>query len=582
MKKTKVVCTVGPSTDKAGTLEAMIAAGMNVARFNFSHGTHADHAARIAMVREAAAKVGKPVALMLDTKGPEMRLGLFEKGKVLLKEGQKFILTSRILPGTEEMASVNYEALPREISSGNVILLADGLISLRVEAIEQDNIITTVLNNGEISDRKRVAVPGVALNLPPLSEQDVADILFGVKQDMDMIAASFVQRAADVLAIRKVLEDAGASMLIIPKIENAEGVQNIEEILTVADGLMVARGDLGVEIPPEEVPLVQKMLIEKCNLAGKPVITATQMLESMVTNPRPTRAEASDVANAILDGTDAIMLSGETASGRYPVEAVAMMSKIAARTEAALRYEDLPSYRSTHTKTTSTDAISHATVQIADQLEAAAVISVTESGYTARMVSKYRSQSPIVAITPYAKIVRQMLLLWGVYPLQGTSADNSDEMVNDSIQRALNSGIIKDGDLVVITAGVPAGTSGTTNMIRVHVVGRILMRGVGIGQKAVTGKLCVVRSASDLQKFTAGDILVISSVDDEIAPYASKASAIVAEEGGFTSNAAIVGISYGIPVIVGVDHATTTLTNESICTVDAARGLVYRGEINVR
>ncbi|MHC1745867.1 MAG: pyruvate kinase [Negativicutes bacterium] len=582
MKKTKVVCTVGPSTDKTGVLEAMVLAGMNVARFNFSHGSHEDHAARIAMVRSAAAKTGTPVALMLDTKGPEMRLGLFEKGKVVLKEGQRFILTARSIVGTDEAASVTYELLPREISPGNVILLADGLISLRVEAIEEEDIVTTVLNSGEISDRKRVAVPGVALNLAPLSEQDVADILFGVKQDMDMIAASFVQRAADVLSIRRVLEDAGSSMLIIPKIENAEGVQNIDEILKVADGLMVARGDLGVEIPPEEVPLVQKMLIEKCNLAGKPVITATQMLESMITNPRPTRAEASDIANAILDGTDAIMLSGETASGRYPVEAVTMMSKIAIRTEAALHYEDLPSYRRIQVKTTTTDAISHATVQIANQLEAAAVITVTESGYTARMVSKYRPHATIVAITPHSKIVRQMLLLWGVYPLKGASTENSDAMVSDAMMHALNSGVIKDGDLVVITAGVPTGTSGTTNMIRVHVVGRILIRGAGVGQGAVTGKLCVVRSAEDLQKFIPGDILVIASVDDETASYASKAAAIVAEEGGFTSNAAIVGISFGIPVIVGVEHATTDLADGSVCTVDASRGLVYQGEINVR
>lgn len=582
MKKTKVVCTVGPSTDKPEILEKMLLAGMNVARFNFSHGTHEDHAARIAMVRSASAKTGIPVALMLDTKGPEIRLGLFEKGKVLLKEGQRFVLTSRSISGTDEAASVTYELLPREVSPGNLILLADGLISLRVEAIEEDNIITTVLNSGEISDRKRVAVPGAVLNLPPLSEQDVADILFGVKQDMDMIAASFVQRAADVLAIRRVLEDAGASMLIIPKIENAEGVQNIDEILNVADGLMVARGDLGVEIPPEEVPLVQKMLIEKCNFAGKPVITATQMLESMLTNPRPTRAEASDIANAILDGTDAIMLSGETASGRYPVEAVTTMSKIAIRTETALHSENLASYRHAQVKTTTTDAISHATVQIANQLEAAAIITITESGYTARMVSKYRSQAAIAAITPHAKIVRQMLLLWGVYPLKGTSTKNSDEMVSDAIALALNKGVINDGDLVVITAGLPAGISGTTNMIRVHVVGRILMRGAGVGQKAVTGKLCVVRSAVDLKKFSAGDILVISSVDDEAAAYASKAAAIVAEEGGFTSNAAIVGISFGIPVIVGVEQAVTTLADGSICTVDAARGLVYQGEINVR
>jgi len=581
-KRTKIVCTVGPSTDKPGILDNMITAGMNVARFNFSHGTHEDHASRIAMVRDAAAKTGIPVALMLDTKGPEMRLGLFENGKVILKEGQRFILTSRSIMGTEEAASVNYEFLPREISPGNVILLADGLISLRVDTIEEEDIITTVLNSGEISDRKRVAVPGAVLNLPPLSEQDVADILFGVKQDMDMIAASFVQRAADVLAIRRALEDAGASMLIIPKIENAQGVQNIDEILNVADGLMVARGDLGVEIPPEEVPLVQKMLIEKCNLAGKPVITATQMLESMMMNPRPTRAEASDIANAILDGTDAIMLSGETASGRYPLEAVTMMSKIAMRTETALRYEDLPSYRSIHTKATSTDAISHATAQIAHELGASAIITATESGYTARMVSKYRPKALIGAVTPNAKTARQMQLLWGVYPVLCSKFNNSDEMVDNSIRAAEEAKLVDSGDLVVVTAGLPPGISGNTNMIRVHVVADVLLTGQGIGRKIAMGRVCVVKSHEDLSKILPGDVLVVAGIDEMAAAKATTAGAIIAEEGGLTSNAAIIGVNCNLPVIVNTSGALDCLKDGMIVTVDAGRGLVYQGEAKAR
>lgn len=582
-KKTKIICTVGPSTDNPGILESMIRAGMNIARFNFSHGNHDDHAKRIAMVRTAAARTKQTIALLLDTKGPEMRLGTFAGGKVQLTAGQPFVLTAREIVGTESSVSVNHKVLPQEVKPGDTILLSDGLVSLRVERIEGTDIFTTVLNSGIMSDRKRVAVPGVAISLPPLSEQDVADILFGIEEDMDFIAASFIQRAADVLAIRKVLEDAGADMDIIAKIENAEGVNNIDEILKVADGIMVARGDLGVEIPTEEVPLVQKMIIEKCNQVGKPVITATQMLESMVTNPRPTRAEASDIANAIMDGTDVIMLSGETASGKYPVEAVETMARIAVRTESALSYSDLLLAKGIMLQCSTTDAISHATVQIAHELSAAAIVTATESGYTARMVSKYRPQAKIVAVSPRPKTLRRMLMYWGVNPVAGASSQNSDEMVGNAVVGALASGLVKDGDLVVVTAGVPVGTSGTTNMIRVHVVGNILQRGMGVGQKAATGKVCLAASVDDVMaKFQPGDILVVPGVNEEIAPYAAQAAAIVAEEGGYTSHAAIIGISFGIPVLVGADTAVSTLVHGTVVTVDASRGVVYQGHINAR
>ena len=583
LKKTKIVCTVGPSTDKPGVLEAMMAAGMNVARFNFSHGSHEEHAKRIARVREAAQAVNKPIALMLDTKGPEMRLGLFADGKVCLEKGQKFVLTGRELLGTQEIASVNHKFLPQEVAPGQTILISDGLVSLHIDAVEGDDIITTVNNSGQIGDRKRVAAPGIAVNLPPLSEQDVADIKFGIENQMDFIAASFIQRTADVLAIRKILEDANYSMDIIPKIENAEGVKNIDEIIKVSDGLMVARGDLGVESPAEEVPLVQKMLIQKCNKAGKPVITATQMLESMVTNPRPTRAEASDIANAILDGSDAIMLSGETASGQYPLEAVQTMARIAMRTETSLSHNTILRGKGIQLQRTTTDAISHATAQISYELGAAAIVTATQTGYTARMASKYRPQATIVAVTPCMKTVRRMLLLWGVYPILGPSFNNTDEMVQSAVASSLQAGVVKDGDLVVVTAGVPAGMSGTTNMIRVHIVGNILMRGTGIGQRAVTGKIAIVNSVKDIQtKFQEGDILVVSSIDEDTASYAVKAAAIVAEEGGLTSHAAIVGVSFGMPVLVGVEGATERLQDGSIVTVDAARGIVYQGEINAR
>lgn len=583
MKKTKIVCTMGPVTEKPGIMEKMIEAGMNVARFNFSHGDHAEHGNRIAMVRAAAAKTNKPVAMLLDTKGPEMRLGNFVQGKVTIEQGQKFIITSRDVEGTQEICSVNHKFLPQEVVPGNKILLADGLVCLNVDAIEGDDIHTTVENTGVIGNRKRVAAPGVSVNLPPLSEQDVKDVLFAAEGGMDFIAASFIQRAADVLTIRKLLEEAGSDIHIISKIENAEGVKNIDEIIKVSDGIMVARGDLGVEIPTEEVPLVQKMIIEKCNKLGKPVITATQMLESMINNPRPTRAEAGDVANAILDGTDAVMLSGETANGDYPVEAVAIMAKIAIRTEQALKYGEMLHNKGVMTQRTTTEAISHATVQVAHELNAAAIITDTQSGYAARMVSKYRPMAHVVAVTPNERTLRKMLVMWGVQPVLRAAAKHSDEMVENAITSAIASGMVKEGDLVVLTAGVHATGTGTTNMIRVHVIGDVLVRGVGIGKAAVTGKVCVANCIKDVEeKFKPGQVLVIACVDEQTAKYAAKASAIIAEEGGLTSHAAIVGVSYGIPVIVGVDGATATFTDGDIVTVDANRGLVYNGEINAR
>lgn len=579
-KKTKIVCTVGPSTDKPGILDAMIASGMNVARFNFSHGTHADHAKRIALVREAANKAGKHIALMLDTKGPEMRIGKFAANKVMLVAGQSFTLTGQEIMGTAEIVSVNHKNLAYEVSPGTKILLSDGLIELMIDKIEDDAIITTVLNSGEISNNKRVAVPGVCINLPPVSAQDQADILFGIEQEMDCIAASFIQQPSDVLAIRKILENAKVHMAIIAKIENAPGVTHIDDILKVADGVMVARGDLGVEIPTEDVPLIQKLLIRKCNQAGKPVITATQMLESMITNPRPTRAEASDIANAIMDGTDAIMLSGETASGQYPAEAVNTMQKIALRTEQNLNAH----HRSSELKSqpTTTAAISHASAQISHELSAAAIITTTQSGYTPRMISKYRPDSPIIAVTPSPKTARQVQLLWGVYPVVYQVSPNSDQMVDESVRAALSAGFVQTGDLVVVTAGVPVGTQGTTNMIRVHLVADALLSGQGIGEQAVTGKVCVIHSPKDLQDYSPGDILVTTGIDESIASYATKAAAIITEEGGLSSNAAIIGINYNLPAIVGAAGAVSILKSGTIVTVDASRGLVFAGKTNAR
>ncbi len=465
-KKTKIICTQGPATDREGVLDKLVAAGMDCARFNFSHGTHEEQLARIKAVRQAAARAGRPVALLLDTKGPEMRLGEFAAGKVQLEKGQTFTLTCDDAPGDETRVSVNHKNLWQEVKSGDTLLLSDGLVELTVTSIQGRDIVTEVQNSGPMSNRKRVAAPGIPLGLPPISEQDERDILFGIENDMDFVAASFVQRAEDVLAIRKLIEDHNGHMEIIPKIENFEGVRNIDAILEVSDGIMVARGDLGVEIPAEEVPLVQKQIIARCNAAGKPVIVATQMLESMTQNPRPTRAEASDVANAIFDGADAIMLSGETASGDYPVEAVTTMARIARRIEGALHYSDFLRDED-HDCRTTTEAIAHATAHLALELGAKAVITPTESGYTAQMISKYRPRAAIFALAADERVARRLALRWGVTAVPAARGwDSAGNMVRLAAEAAKEAGIVASGDLTVITSGIKSVT-GNTNSIRV-------------------------------------------------------------------------------------------------------------------
>ena len=583
MKKTKIICTMGPSTDNVALLEKMMLAGMDLARFNFSHGNHEDHGKRLALVREAANSAGKVIATIADTKGPEMRLGLFAGGKVVLNEGDEFTLTTEEYMGDAHKAHVNYAGLPEELNVGSSILLADGLLSLRVTAIDGCEIHTVVVNGGEVSNRKRVACPGVELKLPFLSEQDKSDILFAAENEMDYVAASFVQKADDVIAIRKVLEENGYSMGIISKIENAAGVEHIDEIIEASDGIMVARGDLGVEIPTEDVPLVQKDIIARCNKAGKPVITATQMLESMVNSYRATRAEASDVANSIFDGSDVIMLSGETASGKYPLEAVETMAKIAVRTEKSLDYVDIFRKKGISERIHSTDAISHATAQIAQEIKADAILTITESGFTARMIAKYKPNSKVVAVSRLPKSVRAMQLYWGVEPLLGPYSANTDEMIEMSLQCALRNGAISYGASVVITAGVPIGTPGSTNLIKVVTVGNKLISGTGIGKRSVTGKLCICSTAADFSsKLQKGDILVVDVLNDEYVPAASgKAAAIIAEEGGLTSSTAIVGITCGLPVIVGAAKASTVLPDGALATLDPVAGVVYEGDINL-
>lgn len=470
MKKTKIVCTMGPNVDKdPQVLTDMINNGMNVARFNFSHGDYEEHNGRIELVNKTAKKLGKTISLMLDTKGPEMRLGEFKGGKVFMKKGNKFTITNENTLGDDTHVSVNHKKLYTEVKPGDTLLLSDGLVALRVEEISGKDIITTILNDGPMSTKKRVAAPGVSLGLPAISEQDRNDIVFGIEHDMDFVAASFIQRAADVEEIRQLINEHHGHMEIIPKIECVEGVKNIDAIIEAADGIMVARGDLGVEIPAENVPLIQKDIIKKCNKAGKPVIVATQMLETMTTNPRPTRAEASDVANAIFDGTDAIMLSGESANGDYPVEAVKVMNSIATRVESALEYKHIYLDKGFTRQNTTTDVIAHATVQMAYELHAASIITPTKSGYTAQIVSKYRPEAMILAYTPNKEVAHHLNLRWGVVPVIGPDWNDVEEMIAIATKAASEKGVVKSGDKTIITYGVKFG-EGNTSTIRIHTI----------------------------------------------------------------------------------------------------------------
>lgn len=582
MRKTKIVCTIGPVSEETEVLEQLIAQGMNVARLNFSHGDHDEHQRRIDNIKSVRNRLELPVAILLDTKGPEIRTGNFEDGEIFLEEDTYFTLTTKEILGNKTVGSITYKDLPKDVNAGDPILIDDGLVELEVISIEDTDIKCIVKNSGAVKNHKGVNVPGVKINLPALTTKDTADILFGIKNEIDFIAASFVRKGNDVLEIRKLLEDHDATDIqIISKIENREGVDNIDEIIEVSDGIMVARGDLGVEIPAEEVPLIQKMIIKKCNASGKPVITATQMLDSMMRNPRPTRAEVTDVANAIFDGTDAIMLSGETAAGKYPVESVRTMADIAKKTEESLDYDSILREKAVGKEKTITDAISHATCRSAHDLGASAIITATSSGYTSRMVSKFRPKAPIVVSTTNEKVMRKMALTWNTYPILVEKAESTDEVFDFSIQKALDTGHIALGDLVVITAGVPVGVSGTTNTIKVHVAGEIMVKGMGIGRKIATGKVCIINDEYGIEQFEEGDILVTVATDKDLIGIMKKASAIITEAGGITSHGAIVGLNLGTPVIVGAENATKILKNGMTVTIDCSGGLVYKGKTKV-
>ena len=575
MRKTKIVCTLGPATDSDGVLREMLESGMNVARFNFSHGSHEEHKRRLDALKALREELGLPVAAMLDTKGPEVRLRSFADGAVALKTGGEFTLTTRDVAGDERICSVTYADLPGDVKPGNTILLDDGLVRLTVLETTSTDIRCRVENDGVMKNNKGVNVPGIRLSMPYMSQRDREDILFGVEQGFDFIAASFVRTAADVREIRRLLDEAGSSIQIIAKIENQEGVSNLTEILSVADGIMVARGDMGVEIDFTEIPIIQKDMIAQCMDAGKPVITATQMLDSMVENPRPTRAEITDVANAIYDGTSAIMLSGETAAGKYPVEAVRTMDAIALRTEADINYAKRMRNLTGSARLSIAAATAHAACTTALDIGADAIITVSQSGATARLVSRFRPGSTVVACLLSEQVRRQMALYWGVVPLLMPYAQNTDQLIDFAVRAAEEAGLVKQGDLVVLTAGVPVGVSGTTNMIKVHLIGGALLNAVGIGGKNASGRLCVCASPEEVaDKFRPGDVLVVPYTTNDLLPYIRHAAAVISEESGVNSHAATMGLALDKAVIVGASGAVHRLKDGTMVSVDCARGVV--------
>ena len=582
MRKTKIICTLGPSTDKEGVLRDLIANGMNVARFNFSHGSHEEHLGRLEKLKALREELGKPVAALLDTKGPEIRLKDFKNGVENLVAGQTFTLTTRDVEGTNEICSITYKDLPMDVEPNGTIMLDDGLIKLQIQTVNDTDIVCTVLNSGKIKNKKGVNVPGVHLSMPYMSQRDKDDIIFGIQQGYDFIAASFVRTAQDVYDIRNLLNQYDSNIRIIAKIENREGVNNIDSILAAADAVMVARGDLGVEIDFTELPGIQKTIIDRSFSFGKPIVTATQMLDSMMVNPRPTRAEISDVANAIYDGTSAIMLSGETAAGAYPVEALKTMSAIAERTEQEGFHLRGRTMDFNPGKISVSDATAHAACLTARDVNAAAIVTVSESGTTARLLSKYRPQQPIIACVMREQVQRQLSLSWGITPLMMSLAHSTDELIEMSTALAKENGYLHNGELAVVTAGVPVGVSGTTNMIKIHMVGNCLATGVGVGPENAevsnaTGKACVCRTLDEVHaKFKPGMVLVVPSTSNEMLSFVRDAAALVVEEPGLNSHAAIAGKALLKPTVVGAAGATSHIRDGLMVAVDCAHGSVQR------
>jgi len=583
MKKTKIVSTLGPASTDVNIIVKLIESGANIFRFNFSHGDHAEHLDRIEKVHEAEKITGKTVGLMLDTKGAEIRTTVQKDGKIQFKTGEKLrISMDESLEGTKDKIAVTYPGLFDDVTVGGHVLFDDGLLDMLIDDKDDSNreLVVTVQNDGLLGSRKGVNAPGVSINLPGITDKDSSDIRFGLDHEINYIAASFVRKPEDVLDIRKLLEEKNMEHVqIFPKIESQEGINNFDDIIKVSDGLMVARGDMGVEIPTENVPLVQKTLIRKCNQLGKPVITATQMLDSMQENPRPTRAEASDVANAVFDGTDATMLSGESANGEYPVQAVATMNRIDIKAENALK--DFGRDNLDFDNGDVTESIGASVARVANELGVKTIVAATESGYTAKMISKYRPDADILAVTFDDRTRRGLMVNWGVYPIVTEKPSNTDEMFDLAAAKAVETGLAKEGDLILITAGVPVGERGTTNLMKIQLIGSKLVQGQGVGDETVIGKAVVANSADEAnKKAVEGGILIAKNTDKDYLPAIEKSSAVVVENGGLTSHAAVVGISMGIPVIVGATSAIEKISDGELITVDSRRGIVYHGASN--
>ncbi len=582
MRRTKIICTIGPATANEQMIEKLARGGMNCCRLNFSHGDHESHGSVIALIKRVRERLNIPLSILLDTKGPELRLGQYPEGPVTLVEGQAFTLTTLDVPCTTERAHINFPGLPQDVKPGDTVLLDDGLIVLSVTDVPDGQTIRcTVLNTGEVSSHKKLTVPGVSLSLPSLTDLDKLDLIFGIEQGVDFVAASFTRKAQDILEIRQFLEEHGGRHIrIIAKIENREGLNNIEEIISVADALMVARGDMGVEIPAEDVPIEQSRIVSSCALHNTPVIIATQMLDSMIRNPRPTRAEVSDVAEAVQQGADCIMLSGESAAGKYPVESLETMARIAERMERSIDYHERFSHHmnSVGKLVTVTGAISHAVCMSAMDLEASAIVTCTVTGSTAMAVANHRPGCPILATTTEPQTYRHLTLVWGVLPIMTSRASNTDEMIDDSVKAAINAGVTRSGDIIVITAGVPVGQAGTTNLIKIHHVGDILIKGRGVGDRPAYGMVCMASCSIDArEKFEEGYILAVESTDNTMLPFMKKAAAIITREANPNAHAAVVGLALDIPVIFNAANLFEVLRDGMYVTVDPSTGYVYNG-----
>ncbi len=593
-RRTKIVATIGPASSEPAVLKEMITAGATTLRLNFSHGTHDIHRRCIRLIRQTAMELEVQAAILQDLQGPKIRLGKFAEGPITLQAGDPYILSSEEIPGTQERSWVTYDKLAQEVPEGSTILLDDGRVEMRVEAVDPTagELFCRTIVGGVLSNNKGVNFPGVRLSIRAVTDKDKEDLRFGLNQGVDWVALSFVREPSDVLELRQLMTMMGRRVPIIVKIEKHEAIEQMEEILSISDGVMVARGDLGVELPAEDVPILQKQLIRMSNRFGIPVITATQMLDSMVNSPRPTRAEISDVANAILDGTDAVMLSNETAVGKFPVEAVATMARIAVRTEReayanpSLRRQEIQPPQAVpqpHNGSVSAmrimipDAISRAVADIASKLDAAAVMTLTKSGATARNVSKFRPDIPILAVTPDVNIARRLQVVWGVTPLIVLDLPSTRQTFQSALNLAQEEGLLKDGDLVVLTAGTLQGVSGSTDLIKVDVVKAVVAKGIGIGKGQVSGPARIIDSMLDAGRLAAGDILVARSTNADCVEAIKQAAGVITEEEGISSHGAVIAMRLGIPVLVGVKDATRLIRNGAIVTLDAERGLITSG-----